>query len=472
VTELRLHSRHCVLGDSPGTYRVVPARVVIRDGVIVDVVSGVDAPSQGDHELGEQILAPAFVNAHTHLALHACRGLARPEMLEGNLVEDLFYAVERHLEAEDVEAFARVAALECLLQGVGTVFDHYYHGVAVARAARDCGLAAVIAPTLQDLSGPGASSWEQALSETAELDADPWKQQGIVAAVGPHATDTVSGKLWRRAVDLAIERDLVLHAHVAQSAGEARRSLDEYGCSPIAWLRREGLLPEGLRQLLVHALLVSQEDLGQLDPVSHVLGANPYSQMQFGYPAPVREWMEAGLDWFVGTDCGASNDSMDVQKELRLISGQSTWSVTWSAARRDLRAGLDADRVDSVEQERRIAAATGAILRDPRQLLHRVWGAPGTWHPALRTGVIEAGARAQLCVYDAGHPALWPGRDLLRGLALGGIAPALTGVIASGEWVGEPGNPAACLRDPVVREWMQEASRRHELLLERAGIGS
>ena len=48
----------------------------------------------------------------------------------------------------------------------------------------------------------------------------------------------------------------------------------------------------------------------------------------------------------------------------------------------------------------------------------------------------------------------------------------MTGVIASGEWVGEPGNPAACLRDPVVREWMQEASRRHELLLERAGIGS
>jgi cytosine/adenosine deaminase-related metal-dependent hydrolase len=352
------------------------------------------------------------------------------------------------------------------------VFDHYYHGAATARAARDCGLAAVIAPTLQDLAGPGAESWEEELSSTRELDADSWRQRGIVAAVGPHATDTVSAKLWRTAVELAAERDLVLHAHVAQSAEEARRSLDEHGCSPIAWLHREGLLPEGSRQLLVHALFVSQEDLGRLDPASHVLGANPYSQMQFGFPAPVREWMEAGLDWFVGTDCGASNDSMDVQKELRLISGQSTWSVTWSEARRDLRTGLDVGRVDSVEQERRRAAATATILRDPRQLLHRVWGAPGTWHPALKTGVIEPGARAQLCVYDPGHPALWPGKDLLRGLSVGGIAPALTGVIASGEWVGEPGNPAACLRDPVVREWIQEASRRHELLLERAGIGS
>ena len=472
MAELQLHSRNCVLGDSPETYRVVPARVVIREGVIVEVEPGVETPREGDHALGEQLLAPAFVNAHTHLALHACRGLARPETLEGNLVEDIFYVIERHLEVGDVEAFARVAALECLLHGVGTVFDHYYHGPSTARAARDCGLAAVIAPTLQDLAGPGASTWERALSQTRELDDEPWKQCGIVAAVGPHATDTVSAELWRRAVELAADRNLVLHAHVAQSAEETRRSLDENGCSPIDWLHREGLLPAGSRQLLVHALFVSEENLGQLDPTSHVLGANPYSQMQFGYPAPVQEWMQAGLDWFVGTDCGASNDSMDVQKELRLISGQSTWSVTWSESRRELRAGIDAGRVDSVEQERRTAATTGAILRDPRQLLHRVWGAPGTWHPALRSGVIEPGARAQLCVYDPGHPALWPGRDLLRGLALGGIAPALTGVIAAGEWVGEPGNPAACLRDPVVREWMQEASRRHALLLERAGIGS
>ena len=280
MTDLRLHSRNCVLGNSPGTYRVVPARVVIRDGLIVEVEPDAEAPVDGDQSLGERLLAPAFVNAHTHLALHACRGLAGPAAPEGNLVEDVFYTIERHLEAADVEAFARVGALECLLHGVGTVFDHYYHGPSTARAVRDCSMAAVIAPTLQDLSGPGVDCWEQALSQTRELDDESWKRRGVVVAVGPHATDTVSAELWRSAVELAADRNLVLHAHVAQSAEEVCRSLERNGCSPIDWLHREGLLPAGSRQLLVHALFVSDRNLGQLDPTSHVLGASPYSRSE------------------------------------------------------------------------------------------------------------------------------------------------------------------------------------------------
>lgn len=468
MADLRLHSTRCVLGSTPSTLRVAPARVIVEDGWIRSVQEGVERPDSTDTALGGQLLAPAFVNAHTHLALHACRGLSSPTDLRGNLVEDLFFRVEAHLEPADVEAFARVAALECLLHGVGTVFDHYYHGPATARAARDCGLAAVVAPTLQDHAAPGVGGAEAALGDVEALDTPQFRAEGIVAAVGPHATDTVSAGLWRRALDLARTRGLVAHAHVAQSADEARRSLGTRDCSPLEWMQREGLLPGDVPQLLVHALFVDESDLGRLDPASQVLCANPYSQMQFGFPAPVGEWTRAGLDWFVGTDCGASNDSMDVQKELRLLSGQATWAVTWSPARRAMRERLDAGSVDAVEACRQ--ESTGQALRDPRELLHRVWGAPGQWVPRFSTGVIAPGARAQLLVFDVDHPAFWPGADLLRGLALGGIGAALSGVIAAGRWVGEPGRPVACLTDPTVRAWIEEATRRHAELLGRAGI--
>lgn len=467
MSRLSLHSMRCVLGDRPSALRIAPARVVVDGGWITAVEEGVDRPGEGDTALGGQLLAPAFVNAHTHLALHACRGLTRPGDLRGNLVEDLFFAVESHLEPADVEAFARVAALECLLAGVGVVFDHYYHGEATARAARDLGLAAVVAPTLQDRGGPGAGGADAALEATVALDDAAWRSSGVVPAVGPHATDTVSPGLWRRALELARERGLVLHAHVAQSAAEATRSLEEHGIGPLAWLEREGLLAADVPQLLVHALFVDRGDLSRLDPAAHVLGANPFSQMQFGFPAPVREWSAAGLDWFVGTDCGASNDSMDVQKELRLLSGQATWEVTWSDERRSLHDVLGAGSVEAVERRRRALADDD--LRDPPRLLHRVWGGPGRWVPGLPCGTIAVGARAQLLVLDPDHPALWPGTDLLRGLALGGIGPALTGVIAAGRWLGEPGRPAACLEDPVVRDWIDEAGRRHRSLLGRAG---
>lgn len=466
MSELNLHSKQCLLGRSAEELRLEPARVRIRDGFIVAVEPG-DAQA-GDHELGDQILAPAFVNAHTHLALHSCRGLTEARLLKGNLVEDLFYRVEEQLEAADVEAFARVAALECLLHGVGTVFDHYYHGVATARAARDCGLAAVVAPTLQDRHGPGIAIAERALQETADLDSEAWRADGIVAAVGPHATDTVSADLWGRALDLAEERKLPLHAHVAQSAQEASRCLDEHGCSPLQWLQREGFLDRPVQQLLVHALFVSTEDLQRLDPAQQMLCANPYSQMQFGFPAAVAEWSAAGLDWVVGTDCGASNDGMDVQKELRLLAGQQTWSVTYSAERAAMAQTLDAGSVAAVEELRVRADREGEL--DAATLLHRVWGAPGRLSPQLRTGAIEAGARAQLIVLDPEHPALWPATNPLRALAFGSITPAITSVIAAGRWLGEPGNPAACLREDRVREWIDEASRRHAALMRRALI--
>jgi 5-methylthioadenosine/S-adenosylhomocysteine deaminase len=467
VTDLILHSDRCVLGESPGALRLAAARVVLRDGTIASVEEG--GPADGAHRLGGQLLAPAFVNAHTHLALHACRGLANQDLLRGNLVEDVFYAVEEHLQPADVEAFARVAALECLLAGVGTVFDHYYHGSATARAVRECGLAAIVAPTLQDVAGPGSDAAEAALAATVELDQPGWARAGIRPAVGPHATDTVSVDLWRRALEIAEDRDLLLHAHVAQSAEETLRCLELHGCGPVEWMHREGLLGSSARQLLVHGLFVSDAELKRLDSARHALCACPYSQMQFGFPAPVPEWEAGGAAWFIGTDTGASNDSMDVQKELRAVAGMTTAQVTWSRERVDLRAGISAERVAAVDRARRIS--DGDPLRDPRHLLHRIWAGPGKWCGGLKAGVIEEGARAQLLVIDPEHPALWPARDPFRALAFGSVGTAITGVIAAGRWVGEPGDPGACLREPVAREWFDEANRRHRELMERAGAG-
>ena len=71
---------------------------------------------------------------------------------------------------------------------------------------------------------------------------------------------------------------------------------------------------------------------------------------------------------------------------------------------------------------------------------------------------------------DPHHPALWPATEPWRGLALGGLVPAISGVIAGGAWVGEPGRPEACLDLPEVREWIAEATARHRALLERAGL--
>ena len=121
------------------------------------------------------------------------------------------------------------------------------------------------------------------------------------------------------------------------------------------------------------------------------------------------------------------------------------------------------------DEEARRAAATSR-LHDVHTLLYRAWAAPGRWARGLHVGEIAAGARAQLIVIDPDHPAFWPASDPLRAFAYGDLSMALWGIVAGGDWVGEPGNPHLCLREPATQEWIVEATSRHMELMRRAGI--
>ena len=481
-----VHAERCLLGRHAAELRIGPASVRIERGRIVEVHEG--RPSSESVESGPQLevrrlgsdrlLAPAFVDAHTHLALVSLRGALGGSDLEGNLVESVFFRVESQLRPEDVRAFTRVGALECLLHGTACVFDHYYFADAVAEAMREVGLSGVVAPTLQDLAGPGVDSHEESLEMTASLAADPrWAQAGLAFAYGPHATDTVSDGLWSQILDGAQVHGLPVHVHCAQSPEEFQRAVTNGARSPMDRLARTGALDAPVDFLLVHGLYLDREDLERLDPQRHRLGACPYSQLQFGFPAPVDDWTRRGLDWWVGTDCAASNDVMNVQKELRLLSGQSAFGVTYGAPREALARGAVAEVAEVVEEDRRRRLRRSPELRDPRFLFERVCGGPGGWHRQLRCGAIEVGAWAHLAIYDLAHPSFWPagasdGKEgetlaLLRALTLGDPSPARRTLVVGGRWLDDPG---VLFDRPETRAWIEEADARRAELLTRAGV--
>src|SRR5690606_37224016 len=120
--------------------------------------------------------------------------------------------------AEDVRAFARLGAYESLLSGVTEVWDHYYFAEQVAEALVEVGLSGVVAPTLQDLSGPWAHRSLEELESTLTIaHSAKFAAAGVRAALGPHATDTVSDGLLRRVGQLALQENLWVHLHAAQT---------------------------------------------------------------------------------------------------------------------------------------------------------------------------------------------------------------------------------------------------------------
>lgn len=417
-------------------------------------------------DFGDRLITPAFVNAHTHLALGFLRGATPPSVLRGNMVRQFYFEIEERLEPGDVEAFARMGAFESLLHGVGLVWDHYYHGVSVARALVRTGLAGVVAPTLQDLDGPGVRQCDDQLAATADIaTSDYFGDRGVFAALGPHATDTVSEGLWRRASELGCELDLPTHAHVAQSIEEVRFSLERRGRPPMTWLATTGLLDGVRATVFAHCIYVSRQELALLDPGRDTLVFCPHSQLVFGFPADPLTWGEAGVPWVAATDCSPSNDSMNLQKELRFLAAQRTMPATWSEGYRRFLADGDPADAEAAWEARGASFERAGADAGAESLLSRVWHLPGSIHPAFRAGEIAAGALANLLVWDQDHPAFWPDEGLGT-LAMGDTTQAIHAMWVAGREVGHAGDfHRSVVESDLYRDTLAEAeSRRHRVL--------
>ena len=93
-----IYSEHVLL-PGEGRVHVAPASVGIEGTRIVAVQPGQHAEAE---VLRNRLLAPAFVNAHTHLAMSAYRGIGGMASLRNNVVEDLYFVLESGLQPGDV----------------------------------------------------------------------------------------------------------------------------------------------------------------------------------------------------------------------------------------------------------------------------------------------------------------------------------------------------------------------------------
>ncbi|MFK7928597.1 MAG: amidohydrolase family protein [Myxococcota bacterium] len=463
----QVYSDHVLrLGSDGTTARIVGARLDLKGGEITKVTElgrpefEASASAAGALDLGGTLLTPAFVNAHTHLSMCVFRGLGGDEARRGNVVEDLWFQVEGAQTPEDVKAFARMGALECLLAGQGAVYDHYYHSAHVAQALIETGLEGVVAETLQDLGGPFKDRWESSLQATQSLlENSSLSESGIGVVLGPHATDTVSDALWQRIRDVAARHDVGVHLHVAQSGEEVSRAVAAGHRSPTARLFADGRL-EGLRRVwMAHGLHVDAADRALVRPDTDTLVHCPLSQTQFAFPADIVAWRRAGVPIALGTDAGACNDGMDVQRELVLLAHGAAYSSTFAT---DL-------SVVEREAHRSAAVREREPWVSPLAALDAVWGAAGRLCPQLPLGRLDAGYRGSICAWNLDHPAFWPSDDPLRALAFGAPSGALHTLIVGGRIIGQVGQVRAALNTDDAKEWRREATERRSALLRRIG---
>jgi len=176
-----------------------------------------------------------LVNAHTHAAMIAFRGMAEDVPLQEWLEKYIWPAERQHVNSDFVYKKTKEAILEMKQKGIRIFADMYFFEDRVAQAAEELGMRAVIGEGLLDLSTPSAENIEKAFEITEKLLIKYQNNSLIKVAVAPHSIYAVSEKNLRRAKELAKKYNAIFHIHLAETKKEFDDCLEKNNLTPVAY---------------------------------------------------------------------------------------------------------------------------------------------------------------------------------------------------------------------------------------------
>jgi len=262
----------------------------------------------------QDIILPGLINAHTHAAMTCFRGLADDLPLETWLNDHIFPA-ERLICRDLVYWGTRLAIAEMILSGTTTFCDMYLFADAVAQAAREIGMRAVVGEVLYDFPSTNYGEPANGLKFTETL-LRTWQDDPLIqVAVQPHAVYTCSPDLLQRCGDLAQRYEARLIIHLAETQKEVADCQKRYGATPVGHLYNLGLLTD--RLLADHGVVLSPADQELLAAQGVGVVHCPESNMKLASGvAPVVALLQLGVPVALGTDGCASNNNLDMLQEM------------------------------------------------------------------------------------------------------------------------------------------------------------
>jgi len=325
----------------------------IEDGTVVvegDRIAWVGpraaAPVGGDNDdLGNAVLMPGLVNAHTHLELTVMRGFLAG-LAFFDWVRTLTRARRDVLGEAALLDSARLGVVEGLRVGI-TTFADTGNSSAPFDALLELGARGI---AYREVFGPDPAQVADSLAGLrANVDAMRARETPLVrVGVSPHAPYSVCDALFAAVAAYAADERLPVAVHIAEGEDESllvERGEGPFadflrsrgipvaprGRSPIALLERCGVL--AVRPLLIHAVRADAADIAAM--VRHRCGVAhcPASNAWLAHGvAPLVEMLQSGLDVGLGSDSMASNTRMDILGEGRLAARQQHARTRHSAA--------------------------------------------------------------------------------------------------------------------------------------------
>jgi len=335
-------------------------------------------------QAGHSLIMPGFVNCHTHAAMTCFRGIADDLELMDWLNNYIFPAEAKNVNQELAYWGSLLAAAEMIKSGTTTFCDMYIFEDETARAAKAAGIRCLVGEVLFDFPSPNFKTVADGIAYTKML-VEKWKDDPLVnIIIEPHALYTCSTPLLTEVRELAEAKRLAedyhlpIGLHLLENAAEKKQLEEKFGKGAVSFLKDIGYLDQNL--IAFHCVSFTQEDIDLFATHGCKISHNPASNMKLASGvAPVPEMLKAGITVGLGTDGCASNNTLDMIKEMGI------------AAKLHKVARLDPTVMDA-QTVVRMATIEGAKALGMGK----------------KTGSLEAGKKADLIVIGLDEPHLTP----------------------------------------------------------------
>ncbi len=393
-----------LLLEEAGGYVVRDADLYVKNGRI-SFQPFADGEPFETFDAKDRLVMPGLINMHTHVYMTLMRGYA-DDVDFGTWLFERVMPVEDSLPTPVAYWTSLLGCMEMIRTGTTCFVDmHMYHRQSPA-AARDAGMRARIGRGLvgEDLFGDGYSRFSEALEEKEAFASDT-----IGFVLSPHAIYTGSPKLLSQVAEKAKELGMLKQIHLSESVTEVNNCLAKYGKTPPRLLYDLGFLDE--KTILAHCVHLQGDDLDLIAQSGATIVTNPASNAKLGNGfAPVEQMLKAGVNVCIGTDGAASNNTLNMFREMGLLSLIHKGINNSSTA-------LPAKTV-----VRMATANAGKALQKPGEL-----------------GVISEDAAADLIFLDLRSPSLFPNNDPVSSLCYSANGSEVDSVMIDGKWIMKKG---------------------------------
>lgn len=265
------------------------------------------------------VAMPGLVNAHTHVPMTLLRGLADDLRLDVWLMGYMMPVERKFVNPEFVRLGTKLACAEMIKSGITTFADMYYFEDDIAAATSEAGMRALCAETVMKYPTPDAGSYEEAIRYSREF-IQKWKGHPlIVPSVAPHSVYTCTDEIWWEATKLAVEYDIPMHTHIAETSLEQENIRLEKNMPVIPYLKKQGIFEA--KVLAAHCVHVDDGEIRTMLHAKAGVAHNPTSNLKLASGiAPVKRMLDTGLKVGIGTDGPASNNDLDMFEEIRLAA--------------------------------------------------------------------------------------------------------------------------------------------------------